>query len=331
MSGGSRKSRRWAYAWWLLGLGGLLGLHRFYLGDRRGGLLQLVTLGGLAALAARDLIGMERLVDRANRVQRVGEPTAWTQAGWRGHWQPFMWRGRLVAAAFLASLILATLGGGSMLAAVLFTWPLAWWAFAVGIVVGGFILPRLAPLFAQWHYRASGRAPGEPRARLERIPHETVRVDPVPDEAFIPIAAALALAFQLVEWGPAVPIIGRAYELGLLVVPLLAGLVFPILRAPPSTAIRSVRRDPSGQLSSARPVGQRLATFFGLAFVLGGLVQAWLAREAGVFTLVFALVVPILLGTAWYTDDRLARDVDRIETALEEHVREVPAEGQDEH
>lgn len=81
-----------------------------------------------------------------------------------------------------------------------------------------------------------------------------------------------------------------------------------------------MRRTPEGEVSSSRPVGQRLAMYFGLTFVLGGLAQAWLAREAGVFTLVFALVVPILLGTTWYVDDRLARDVRRVEGVLDERA-----------
>jgi len=322
----SGRTSRWAYAWWVLGLGGLLGLHRVYLGQPRRGLLHALTLGGLGVLAARDLVGMQRLVDRANDVQRVATPSPWARAGWQGRWLPIMWRGRLVALAFVLSLVLAGLGGLPTLVGVLLTWPLAVWVFAVGLTLGGRLLPHLVPLVARWHYRFAGRAPGEPRARLEQVSRETIRVDPVPDEAFLPIAAALAFAFQLVEWGPQVPLLGRAYELGLLVVPLVAGLVLPLLRAPPGTRFRSVRRTPGGQVSSSRPVGQRLAMYFGLTFVLTSLLQAWVAREAGVFTFVFALVVPILLGTTWYVDDRLARDVGQVETGLDRHVEAEPEE-----
>lgn len=310
------RSRRIAYALWFAGLGGLLGLHRFYLGDTKHGLLELCTLGGLGLLAARDLLAMDRLVDRANGVRSVAAPTAWARPGLKGRWLPIMWRGRLVAAAFGLSLVLTVLAGWPLALAVLATWALGFWTFTLGVFLGGRLLPRLAPVFVSWHYRLSGRAPGEPLAELETHPREAVRVDPVPDEAFLPLATALAIAFQLVELGPSVPLLGHAYELGLLAVPFFAGSVLPITRAPVGMGLRSVRRDARGAVSSKRPVGQRMVLYFGLTFVVGALVQAYLARDAGVFTIVFSLVVPILLATAWYEHDRLARDVRRIEDAV---------------
>lgn len=330
---GSRRSRAVAYALWIIGLGGLLGLHRFYLRDPRTGMLELATLGGLGALAARDLLAMERLVDRANGVQRVARPTAWARPGLKGRWMPIMWRGRLVAAAFALSLVLAFAAGSwSLTVTVLVTWALGWCTFAVGIFLGSLVLPLAAPAIVRWHYRLSGRAPGEPLASLERYPRETIRVDPVPDEAFFPLAAAIAIAFQLVEWGPAIGLVGRAYQIGLPLVPLLAGLIVPLVRAPVGMALRSVRRDEQGNVSSKRPVGQRMALYFGLTFVLGALLQAYIARDAGVFTLVFSLTVPVLLATAWYEQDRLARDVRRIEDAVMERIEGAwtgrPSDGQ---
>lgn len=288
--------------------------------------MQLCTLGGLAVLAARDLVEMDRLVDRANGVQTTSEPTFWARPGWRGRWVPMMWRGRLVLGLVLASVVLAAaLQSPALALSVLVTWALGVWTYAVGLRLGGLVLPALAPVIATWHYRLSGRAPGEPLAGIEAYPRETIRADPVPDESFLPLALAMAVAFQLVEWGPAVPLVDRAYELGLLVVPLATGLLVPALRAPVAMALRSVRYNDRGELSSKRPLGQQLSAYFGLAFVVGALVQALLARNAGVFTLVFSLAVPILLAQAWYTRDALARDVHRIETALRERI-EVPLE-----
>lgn len=322
------KSQRTAYILWALGLGGLLGLHRFYLGDTRKGLIELATLGGLGAFAARDLLAMERLVDRANGIHRVPAPSAWARPGLKGHWLPIMWRGRLVAAAVALSLVLTVLAGLGLALSVLLTWALGWWTFTVGVFLGGQLLPLVAPILHRWHYRLSGRAPGEPLAEIETYPREAVRVDPVPDEAFLPLAAAIAVAFQLVELGPAIPLVGTAYQLGLPVVPFIAGLVLPPIRAPVAMGLRSVRYDDRGRVSSKRPIGQRMALYFGLTFVVGALVQAYLARDAGVFTLVFGLAVPVLMATAWYNDDRLARDVRRIEEALRERIAKAErAEG----
>lgn len=315
-----RRSRTTAYVLWFVGLGGLLGLHRFYLGDTRQGWLELLTLGGLGVLAARDLMGMERLVDRANRLQRVSAPSTWAGPGLPGRWRPIMWRGRLVAAAFALSIVLAILAPWDLSLAVLISWILGVWSFTIGVVVGGRLLPLYIPAIVRWHYRLSGRAPGEPLARIEQHPRETVRVDPVPDEAFLPLATAMAIAFRLASWGPSIPGIAEALTLGLPVVPLLAGLVFPFLRAPVAAAFRSVRRDADGRISSSRPIGQRAQLYFGLAFVFGALAEAYLARESGLFTLVFSLVVPILVATAWYEHDRLSRDVRRFEAALEQQV-----------
>lgn len=322
------KSQRTAYLLWALGLGGLLGLHRFYLGDARQGLVELATLGGLGALAARDLLAMERLVDRANGVHRVPAPSAWARPGLKGRWLPIMWRGRLVAAAVALSLVLTVLAGLGLALSVLLTWALGWWTFTVGVFLGGQLLPLAAPILDRWHYRLSGRAPGEPLAEIETYPREAVRVDPVPDEAFLPLAAAIAVAFQLVELGPAIPLVGTAYQLGLPVVPFIAGLVLPPIRAPVAMGLRSVRYDDRGRVSSQRPIGQRMALYFGLTFVVGALVQAYLARDAGVFTLVFSLAVPVLMATAWYNDDRLARDVRRLEVAMRERIAKAErAEG----
>ncbi len=318
--GSSRRSRTTAYLLWFLGLGGLLGLHRFYLGDTKQGWIELVTLGGLGVLAARDLMGMERLVDRANRLQRVPAPSTWAGPGLPGRWRPIMWRGRLVAAAFALSIVLAILAPWDLSLAVLISWILGVWSFTVGVVIGGRLLPLYVPAIARWHYRLSGRAPGEPLARIERHPRETLRVDPVPDEAFLPLAAAMAIAFRLASWGPTIPGLAEVITLGFPVTPLAAGVIFPFLRAPVAAAFRSVRRDADGRISSSRPIGQRAQLYFGLTFVLGALVEAYLAREAGLFTLVFSLAVPILVATAWYDHDRLARDVRRFEEALVERL-----------
>lgn len=326
VASGDDKSSTWAHLWWILGVGGILGLHRFYLGDRRQGLIELATLGGLGVLATRDLIAMDGLVDEANGVQRAVRPTFWARPGWRGRWLPIMWRGRLVFLAALASLALAAVAWQLSLAlSVLVTWALGVWTFAIGLRLGGWLLPAFAPLLLTWHYRLSGRAPGEPLAGIEEHPRETIRVDPVPDEAFLPLAAALSVAFQLVDLGPAVPIVGRAYALAFPLVPLAAGLVLPWLRAPVGMALRSVRYNDRGELSSSRPLGQQLSAYFGLALVIGALVQAALARQLQVFTLAFTVAVPILVVQAWYTDDRLSRDVARIEDAVRARI-ELPVE-----
>lgn len=316
----SQRSRSTAYLLWFLGLGGLLGLHRFYLGDTKQGWIELLTLGGLGLLAARDLMGMERLIDRANRLQRVSTPSNWAGPGLPGRWRPIMWRGRLVAAAVALSIVLAILAPWGLSLAVLISWILGVWTFTIGVVVGGRLLPLYVPAIARWHYRLSGRAPGEPLARIEPHPRETVRVDPVPDEAFLPLAASLAIAFRLASWGPSIPGLAEALTVGFPVTPLVAGLIFPFLRAPVAAAFRSVRRDADGRISSSRPIGQRAQLYFGLTFVLGALLEAYLARNAGLFTLVFSLVVPILVATAWYEHDRLSRDVRRFEEALEERL-----------
>jgi len=235
-----------------------------------------------------------------------------------------MWRGRLVAlSVFLSIGLVVAARSWSLLFAVGLTWALGVWAFAVGVMLGRQAFPLLAATFVQWHYRLSGRAPGEPLGGIEAYPRETIRVDPVPDEAFVPLAAAIA--FELVELGPALGLLGGAYELGLPLVPLLAGLALPIVRAPVGVALRSVRYNERGELSSKRPIGQQLSTYFGLTFVVGAFVQAYLSRDAGVFTLVFSLAVPILLAQAWYQDDRLARDVHRIEDEVRERV-DLPVE-----
>ncbi len=318
----SHRSRTTAYLLWFIGAGGLLGLHRFYLGDTRQGWIELLTLGGLGVLAARDLMGMERLVDRANRVQRVSAPSAWAGPGLPGRWRPIMWRGRLVGAAVVLSIVLAILAPWELSVAVLVSWIVGIWSFTIGVVVGGRLLPLYVPAIARWHYRLSGRAPGEPVARLEPHPRETIRVDPVPDEAFLPLATAMAVAFRLASWGPTVPGLAQVLTIGFPITPLLAGLVFPFLRAPVAAAFRSVRRDADGRISSSRPIGQRAQLYFGLTFVLGAMLEAYLAREAGLFTLVFSLVVPILVATAWYEHDRLSRDVSRFEEALRERIDE---------
>lgn len=326
MGSPTSKSRAGAYAWWVTGLGGLLGLHRFYLGQQRRGWQQLVTLGGFTVWAARDLIAMERLVDEANDVQRTPSPTFWARSGWRGRWWPIMWRGRFVAATVLVPLVLLVVASSpSLVLSVLVTWLLGVWTFAVGLTLGGWGLPLIAPLLETWHYRLSGRAPGEPLAGIEDHEREAIRVDPIPDETFLPLAAALAIAFRLVELGPAIPLPGPAYQLGLPLVPLATGLLYPALRAPVATALRSVRYNDRGQVSSRRPLGQQLSAYFGLAFVVGALVQGLVARDAGVFTLVFSLAAPILAVQAWYVDDRLARDAHRIEDAIRERI-EIPLE-----
>lgn len=305
-----------AYLWWTLGLGGLLGLHRFYLRDARMGALQLLTAGGLGALAARDLLALERLVARANGEPERPRPSPWRREGLAGRWVPLMGRGRLVAIAFVVSFVLMIGAGLDFLVLVAITWAVGWWAFAIGVVLGPRLFALQARILRRWHYRLSGRSPGEPFATIEARTRDRVRVDPVPDEAYLPLAIALAAAFELSRWGPTVPLLGHVLELGVPLVPLLAGLLFPLLRAPPASHYRSARYDDQGELLSLRPLGARLTAYFGFLLVFGAILAGWLQRDAGVFSLVFSLVVPVLLGTAWYEQDRLARDVERFEAVM---------------
>jgi len=67
------KSVRRAYLFWLLGIFGCLGLHRFYLRKKKTAVVWMFTLGlfGLGALA--DFIFLKWLVKRYNMIQKLNE------------------------------------------------------------------------------------------------------------------------------------------------------------------------------------------------------------------------------------------------------------------
>lgn len=60
------KSKTTAYLLWFLGLFGILGLHRFYLGKVGTGILYLLTLGLVGVGATIDLFTLGAQVDRIN-------------------------------------------------------------------------------------------------------------------------------------------------------------------------------------------------------------------------------------------------------------------------
>jgi hypothetical protein len=64
-----RKDRRVAYALWCVV--GILGGHRFYLGDTGRSVAMLFTLGGLGLWTLADLVLVGRRVDAVNRSRRA--------------------------------------------------------------------------------------------------------------------------------------------------------------------------------------------------------------------------------------------------------------------
>lgn len=74
------KSKTTAYLLWLLGLFGILGLHRFYLGKTGTGVLYLFTLGLLGVGATIDLFTLGSQVERINTKLEMDELRATTRA-----------------------------------------------------------------------------------------------------------------------------------------------------------------------------------------------------------------------------------------------------------
>lgn len=64
-----RKDTRTAYLWWLLT--GLIGGHRFYLGDTGRSIAMLFTLGGLGLWTLADVLLIARRVATINRSRRA--------------------------------------------------------------------------------------------------------------------------------------------------------------------------------------------------------------------------------------------------------------------
>lgn len=68
-----RKSLKRAYLYWLLGLFGCLGLHRFYLRKRKTAVVWMLSLGLLGLGALADLLFLKWLVKRYNMIQKLNE------------------------------------------------------------------------------------------------------------------------------------------------------------------------------------------------------------------------------------------------------------------
>jgi TM2 domain-containing membrane protein YozV len=68
-----RKSVKRAYLYWLLGLFGCLGLHRFYLRKRKTAVVWMFSLGLLGLGALADLLFLKWLVKRYNMIQKLNE------------------------------------------------------------------------------------------------------------------------------------------------------------------------------------------------------------------------------------------------------------------
>lgn len=68
-----RKSVKRAYLYWLLGLFGCLGLHRFYLRKPKTAVVWMFSLGLLGLGALADLIFLKWLVKRYNMIQKLNE------------------------------------------------------------------------------------------------------------------------------------------------------------------------------------------------------------------------------------------------------------------
>jgi TM2 domain-containing membrane protein YozV len=76
---------RWVFALWLLGWIGLGGLHRFYLGRPKTGLLYLFTLSLFGFGLLWDLVFMPALIGEARRRERAGGPMGSTTTERRLH------------------------------------------------------------------------------------------------------------------------------------------------------------------------------------------------------------------------------------------------------
>lgn len=68
-----RKSKGTAYVLWLVGVFGLLGIHRFYLGKIGTGLIWIFTVGVLGTGAMIDLFTLGGQVDAWNQQQELRE------------------------------------------------------------------------------------------------------------------------------------------------------------------------------------------------------------------------------------------------------------------
>lgn len=60
------KKKSMAMFWWFVGLFGILGFHRFYLGKKITGVIWLFSAGGLLIGTIYDFLNMDRLVASAN-------------------------------------------------------------------------------------------------------------------------------------------------------------------------------------------------------------------------------------------------------------------------
>lgn len=74
------KSTKNAYLLWMLGLIGVCGMHRFYMGKRVSGLIWLLTIGLVGVGQIVDLIVMRKLIAQCNgvpgRVEAVTAPSS---------------------------------------------------------------------------------------------------------------------------------------------------------------------------------------------------------------------------------------------------------------
>lgn len=311
-----RKSTFVAHALWLVGGGGSLGLHRFYLGWWRSGILYLLTLGLLGVGGASDLLRLPALVEAASRGERA------PLVRWRPRLLvPASARGVIVALVALAALALALRGLGPLRTTVV-VGGAGLLFFSLGVVVGEALLPLFAALLSRLHGPISGRSPGEPKPMLVASPGARLSADSIFDEAFLPLAAALAVSLWAVE-GPQARVVSLLTTLGLSAVPFAAGLVVPILRVPAASGYKSARLV-DGQVASVRPLAGRFAAGFGVTALALAVAQAAFDVDLASISLALGLALPVLLGTALFLDLRLPQATDRFERALLKTARMKP-------
>ncbi|MGQ0536774.1 MAG: TM2 domain-containing protein [Methanobacteriota archaeon] len=330
-----RRSATLAHVLWFVGGFGVLGLHRFYLGRHRSAALYVVTLGLLGVGAAWDLLRLPVMVERANQPGKPEEaavfdpywpeglPTPMDPTAPKSRYRPKMARGWIVAATVLLSVGLAarTVGAGGagqavfITAAYVIAWAIALVLFSVGVLTGAAFLPASGALHARFHHWFSLRSPGEPEAMLVEVEGSGPREDPVPDEAFLPLAVASAISFAVVDEGPLNAVGVLVNVLGGGAVPFLTGLVLPLLRVPPATRFRSARVDREGRIHALRPLGGGLVASFGFVAFVATLAQASLSSPR-VLGMVLPIALPIVFGTHLYLEGRLRLEVRRFESFL---------------